>query len=107
MTANDDPHGQWGRREHEARLDRLIDRKLMHTDPYYNAQVRLFSSWLTQAEMAMEDENVDFGVMRRVLNRMVYGTPTGTEAYERVENQKVLADIANKLAHPSQIVIQR
>lgn len=98
---------QYGRREHEARLDRLVDKKLMGTDAHYHAQVRLFSGWLTQAEMAMEDEDVDRGVIRRVLNRMVYGAPDGTEAYERIENQQVLIDMASRIAGPAKIVMPR
>ena len=74
------------REARDRRIGRLVDRNLMGTDAYYNAQVRLFRNWLVGAEMAMEDEGVDLTVIERVLNRMIYGTPSGAEAYERIEN---------------------
>ena len=98
MTEERDDLGrdQYGRKEHEARLNRLVDPHLMSTDAYYHAQVQLFSSWLTQAEMAMEDEDVDPSVIRRILNRMVFGAPTGSESYERIGNEKVMLDMLMK-----------
>lgn len=60
----------------EARLKHLIDPKSYATDVWYHAQVSTFRSWLLAAEMAMRDEDVSNRTIERVLNRMVFATPT-------------------------------
>jgi hypothetical protein len=71
--------------EVEERVRRLVDPGAFNNDAEYHATVALLRSWLTKTEMAMEDEGVDTGVIRRVLNRLVYATPDGAEAVRRLD----------------------
>ena len=57
-------------------------------DPLYAASMHMFRSWLTQAEMAMEDEGVSNSVIRKVLNRMVYGHPIPADAPDIVRMRR-------------------
>jgi hypothetical protein len=79
---------EWVRQQQDRRDERL--RKLMdpvaaEKDAFYAAQIAVFRNFLVAFEDAMEDENVDHGVIQRVLNRVVYATPSGADAYLRIE----------------------
>ena len=70
------------------RLNALVDRKMYDADPWYHAMISVFRSWLLATEMAMEDEEIAEGTRDRVLNRLVYATPNGVDAYERIARQE-------------------
>ena len=79
---------EWVRQQQDRRDERL--RKLMdpvaaEKDAFYAAQVTTFRAFLMAFEDAMEDEEVDPGIIQRVLNRVVYATPNGADAYLRIE----------------------
>lgn len=67
------------------RLGRLVDRHLYNTDAQYHADVRRVSHLIEMTRMALEDEDVAPDVIERVVNRLVYGVPSGADAYERAE----------------------
>lgn len=67
------------------RVRRLIDPVASEKDAFYAAQVSILRNFLAVFEMAMEDEDIDERTIERVLNRVVYATPSGADAYERIE----------------------
>lgn len=78
--------------ETEKRLQGLVDRGLMHSDAFYQAQITQFRAWLNAAEDAMRDEDVPGEVIARILNRMVYGAPSGADAHIRIEQREALLE---------------
>lgn len=76
----------------ERKLRHLVDPSMNSHDAYYHAITSQFRSWLSSAHMAMEDEEVGTETIERVLNRMVYGHPSGAQAYERQDAQKLMMD---------------
>lgn len=88
----------------DRRLHQLVDPGLYRDDSYYHAVISQFRSWLQSAQMAMEDEEVDAEVIECVLNRMVYGHPSGAQAYERMEAQQMMKDAITYAPQPRFII---
>lgn len=86
--------------ELEQRLRRLVDPEMFHNDALYHAQISQFRSWLDAARMAMEDESIDSRDITRVLNRMVFGCPTGSEAHERLLAAEIHKEIIASSTRP-------
>jgi hypothetical protein len=98
---NDDWRGAWLNTD---RAKRLIDKVAVHKDAQYRATVETFRRWLEATEMAMEDEDVPAVVREAVLNRLVYATPSGAEAHERMEARE--AEIIRLSRHQSPLVVK-
>jgi hypothetical protein len=64
----------------ERRLNALIDREACNSDAFYAAQISQLRTWLTMTELALEDEGIEPATVERILNRLVYGTPSGADA---------------------------
>lgn len=67
----------------EQRLRALTAQQPYADDAWYHAVVERFRAWLIATELALEDEGVTSATAERILNRLVYATPTGAEAHER------------------------
>lgn len=76
------------------RAEQFVDQYAAHHDAQYRATVETFRRWLEMTEMAMADEDVPSDVRGRVLNRLLFGTPSGADAYERIERRKRDIEIA-------------
>jgi hypothetical protein len=85
------------RGEFNKRLERLVDSKLYQSDAFYHSQVSTFRTWLIVTELAMKDEDIDPSVAERVLNRVVYGTPSGADAHLRIERDAELLEQFRKM----------
>lgn len=79
----------------ERKLRKLVNPEMYHQDAYYHAQTSQFRHWLIATKLAMEDELVDEDTIACVLNRMVYGHPSGSESYERQHSQEMLKEAMN------------
>jgi hypothetical protein len=77
----------------QRRINKLVDRNLFNTEAQYHAQVQLMQRWLDMTKMAMEDEGLDYTLIERVLNRVVYGAPNPYDGYERVDMQKLMHEL--------------
>jgi hypothetical protein len=85
----------------EERLRKLIEPISYANDAYYHASVSMFRAWLQGAEMAMEDEDVDPGTIQRILDRLVYGTPTPFDPSDTVRmKRKDLEEILRNSVTP-------
>ena len=89
MDREQTPRDEYGQRRYESLLAGLVDRNAVANDPWYHTQIAMFRNWLRATEAAMEDEDVERRVIERVLNRIVYATPSGADAYERIERQRL------------------
>jgi hypothetical protein len=69
----------------EQRFEGLVNREMYQRDAMYRSQVTYMRTLMRLTELAMEDEDVEPSVRARVLNRLAYGTPSGADAYERIE----------------------
>jgi hypothetical protein len=59
-------------------------------DPWHRAQLEVIRSMTQVYEDAMRYEDIDHRVRRRVLNRVLYGDPTGLEDIHRKELELLL-----------------
>ena len=89
--------------EIDDRLRKLLDQDALHHDTLYNVQFRLFRTWITHADMAMEDEGVDPAVARRVINRMLFGCPSGADSQERMMREKQMIELIQNTPMPMSI----
>lgn len=81
----------------QRRLNYMVDPEMYRHEPLYHGMVSQFRMWLVGAEMAMRDEEVDNEVIECVLNRMVYGHPSGAEAHERRDLMRQQREMAEKM----------
>lgn len=81
----------------QRRLDSMVDPEMYRHEPLYHGMVSQFRMWLIGAEMAMRDEEVDNEVIECVLNRMVYGHPSGAEAHERRDLMRQQQEMLEKM----------
>ena len=80
----------------EIKLNRLVDTYADQHDATYHQMRSTFVQWLETTQMALEDEGVNYQVIERVLNRLVFGHPSGALAYERMELQRIGTDILSR-----------
>jgi hypothetical protein len=80
----------------QRRLDKLVDRNMYRNEAQYHAQVRLMQRWLDMTQMAMRDEGIDVSTAERVLNRVVFGAPDPSNAYERIDMHEQMREMAEK-----------